>query len=412
MRHPSRWKLILILVLILNLFPFNPSGAAIKSKSAKSVSYLQSKSSDYLDFQSCKLQDAEDIDSPANVYKRDIYNLDPGKPIRVLIFPVDFSDLPGITGYEPSFLKLEESISDYYQAVSQGKMKFKWVQAKAYARLGKSVSEYGAGGRANYVRGAEIIRDAQDLAFKSYDREDFDFFIVAPPKQTKSEQISTSISFLKVDNNYLNGTILAADYWQSNQNWTLPAHEIGHALGLVDLYSLNAAGDVSDGISTYHSQFKYMGFFDLMNWPNGPAPELTAWNRWNLGFLTKDEIRCLPTNSTITLLSPLEEMNKRVKALFIKLDASKLLVIENRNDLGFDQGLPNWAIGVIVYLVDLTKESGAGQLMLIKKESAESKEIFGQALQKGERVKVAGYSIENLEFGKDGALVRVKSLVN
>ena len=102
----------------------------------------------------------------------------------------------------------------------------------------------------------------------------------------------------------------------------------------------------------YLDQFQFLGFFDLMNWPTGPAPELTAWNRWMLGFISDQEIRCISGKTTIESIAPIESDSNSLKSLFIRLSNSELLVIESRASIGFDNKLPDDATGLIVYIVN------------------------------------------------------------
>src|SRR5690606_12284097 len=64
-------------------------------------------------------------------------------------------------------------------------------------------------------------------------------------------------------------------------------HEMGHSLGLPDLYAYpgSAAAEAD--------QFAFTGEFSLMGNIFGQAPELTAIERWMLGWLEDEQVLCL-----------------------------------------------------------------------------------------------------------------------
>ena len=57
---------------------------------------------------------------------------------------------------------------------------------------------------------------------------------------------------------------------------------------------------------------------------------MTAWNRWLIDLIADDQIRCIPTSSTTTLLTPVE-VNGGVKGAVIPLSPTEAIVIEPEN---------------------------------------------------------------------------------
>ena len=56
-------------------------------------------------------------------------------------------------------------------------------------------------------------------------------------------------------------------------------HELGHSMGLPDSYSYEGAGGFTRP-------------FSLMDLINSVAPEFLAWERWQLGWLDDEQVRC------------------------------------------------------------------------------------------------------------------------
>jgi hypothetical protein len=197
--------------------------------------------------------------------------------------------------------------------------------------------------------------DLQDLAMKSFKRENFDIFIAVSPVGTSEDLIATSPAFMP-RNGYWAGNWIGGDYWRDEQKWFYPAHEFGHyVLGLDDL------GEPSpDG----RSSLRPLGHYDIMNSQAGP--EYTAWNRWIGGLIGDDQILCLPSSKTISKLKPIEEVNGLVKGLVIPISKNRVVVIENRAAIGYDSKLPLTSVGVVAYSVDVSIPRSTGPMKLIR----------------------------------------------
>lgn len=369
-------------------------------------SKLSSKVESFRPLSECKTTEEESPNSPSNEFRTGIKNLNSNFPMKALVFNIDFEDRPSKTKNTFEFRYVTDRVSSYYGAMSYGNFKIGWVYSEKPTRMPRTLESYKGGSRSNLVEIARIIRDAQALAFQEYSRKNFDYLIVVPPSTVGSGEISTTLSILYRENELINSTILAADFWKSGQSWTIPAHEIGHALGLLDLYSYVEAERVASHGSPYRTQFRYMDFYDLMNWPTGSAPELTAWNRWQLGFLGSADIRCLPDTFTETRLEALESSVKGVKALIYKVNNFQVIVIENRQPCGFDRALPFSAIGVIVYIVNLREESGNGPLRL-QRPIRDTKEIRYPSLHPRQEVEISGLRIKHVSTLNSRAVVQV-----
>jgi M6 family metalloprotease-like protein len=364
--------------------------------------------SEYRSVAECKLSNEnqnEDVNQSHT--PRKWYLVDTKKTIRILVFTVDFADLVSNSQEAPNFNGLISDFEAFYKSQSNNSLKFSWTVAPKVTRMTKSVQSYGVGARASGDVWS-LYNDIQDLALKTYKREDFDFFIGSAPSSTLREQIASSPAFGTREKNRIPGTYLGGDYWSNGASWTIPTHEFGHSgLGLADLYSFDAS---MLGAAGSAQQFKYMGVYDLMNWASGAGLELTAWNRWIGGLIDDSQMLCLPDSTTVTLLKPLQLLNNEVKGMVIPISKSSAIVIENRAALGFDKALSEGSRGVIAYFVDTKIESGFGPMQVIRKPSSTDVWFTDNALKVGEVLNHKGYSIRVLGSLGNDMYVEVKKV--
>jgi hypothetical protein len=179
-------------------------------------------------------------------------------------------------------------------------------------------------------------------------------------------------------------------------------------MGLADLYNYDAANEAAanPGKNVNDLQFKYMGIFDLMNWAEGAGVELTAWNRWLIDLIGDDQIRCLPTSSTTTLLTPVEA-NGGVKGAVIPLSTTEALVVESRRALRFDKNMGKESEGVLIYKVNTSISSGSGPMRVIGRPGSTDALFRDAPLKLNESRIVDGYTIRVIESGVFGDVVQV-----
>jgi len=364
--------------------------------------------SDYRGINECKLVNKSgNNDVNVSHGTRNWKMLDPSKPIRMLIFSVDFADLVSPSDSAPDFKGLISNFEAFYKSQSNSSLNFTWTISPKFSRMSKTITSYGVGSRsAGSVW--QLNNDIQDLAFKSYNKNDFDFIIGSAPTTTTREQIASSPAFGSGDPKYLGATYLGGDYWSNGSSWTIPAHEFGHfALGIADLYNYDAA---MLGQSGFEQQFKYLGVFDIMNWAGGAGLEMTAWSRWISKLATDSQMLCLPKAVTTTLLKPIEDDGDHVKGLVIPISESQAIVIENRAAKGFDKGLPAGAQGVIAYFVDSSVQSGYGPIQMIRKAGSTNIWFQDNALKSGDSLTYLGYEVKVVGVSGDQYFVEVQKV--
>lgn len=365
-----------------------------------------SSASEYRSISECKLVNkSENNDVNVSHSPRNWKLFDPSKPMRVLIYSVDFPDLVSPSSDAPSFTGLMSSMESFYKSQSNNRLSFSWTISPKFTRMSKTIASYGVGERAS---GSDwkLNNDIQDLAFKTYNKNDFDFFIGSAPTNTTRAQIASSPAFGSSDPKYLGATYLGGDYWSNGSSWTIPAHEFGHfALGIADLYDFQAS---MLGQSGFEQQFKHLGVYDIMNWAGGAGLELTAWSRWIAKLTSDSQMLCLPDAATTTLLRPIEDVGDYVKGLVIPISESQAIVVENRAAKGFDDRLEVRARGVIAYFVDTSVRSGYGPIKMIRKSGSSNIWFQDNALKNGDSLTHLGYSIKVVGQSGDQYFVEVK----
>jgi M6 family metalloprotease-like protein len=148
------------------------------------------------------------------------------------------------------------------------------------------------------------------------------------------------------------------------------AHELGHSMGLPDLYNTGTAlqGNGDD----------FVGPWDLMaegSWnpyndqsARGTSPSHpTTWCKIKLGWITPSKIVQITQssiqgglNATVFLVP--EELQNGTLALRIVLNNGSYYLIEAREKIGYDKGLPS--VGVLFLYCDDSKPSGQGPVRL------------------------------------------------
>ena len=134
--------------------------------------------------------------------------------------------------------------------------------------------------------------------------------------------------------------------------WTVLAHELGHVLGLPDLYT--TAGNGADSV--------YAGPWDPMSSPRGQ--NLLAWHAWSLGWLGSSNVACVYSGTREATLSPIEKPGG-LKALLLP-QGQGVVVIEARQKSGLDAGL--CAQGILVYSVQIDAVPKAAPVRVLGKD--------------------------------------------
>lgn len=365
-------------------------------------------SSSYLNVNQCKLINGSNQISVNQSFQQNPYRVKTTQTIRALILPIDFPDLTGSTNPQADFKPITEGVSDFFASASDGRATFKWTIHPQFLRYPIKVADANLGGRTTNGYG-QFSQEALKLAKQAVDISQFDLIVYAPPLSTSRNQIAVGPAFVANGPDQINATMLDGQAYSSRFPYYMTAHEIGHLMGLADLYNYEGANESAakpGDPNANNFQFKYMGIFDLMNWVGSDGMELTAWNRWLIDLVSDNQIRCLPTTSTATLLTPVG-MKGGVKGAVIPLSSTEAIVIESRRAIGYDVKLGIKSQGALVYKVNTSIRSGYGPMRVVGRTGSDDMLFRDAPLKLNERIVVDGYLIEVIESGNFGDVVRV-----
>ena len=351
---------------------------------------------------SCQLLGQSDSKSLNNGFPRIAERLSTAGEIKALIIPIDFPDVIGVTEPKEAFYSMAKGTDDFYRKQSGELVKFRFEILPNYLRMPFQSTKYNlgtwnAGDPGGYWQAVIAASD------EFVDFSKFDVIYALSPRNIPASSIAYGPAHpFKVttkDGPIRNGTHSGADAYRYllGADWKWMAHETGHLFGLFDLYAEKPLPES-------------FGNWDLMsmNWST-EAIELSAWNRYILGWLNEKSINCIQAedlnNSEIrTSLIPLVEDKTGFRAQFVKLSSSKILVAELRTATGLDNILPSNQ-GVLIYTVDMKLGTMKSGWKVQRRIGSVRSDLTDAALKKGDQVVVDGITIKVLEQTNTSAVI-------
>jgi M6 family metalloprotease-like protein len=331
---------------------------------------------------------------------------------KVAVLAVDFKNLRAKTSPKKDLADVFYALNAFYSSMATKKISFDFVVPDKYFELPMTVEEYSLGG--NFFAGGftqdkiekywSYVRAAIAVADPAVDFTGVQTIIVAGPPGVTNDQIgifvaqaaTASQGFTTNEGTIYNVLIRGNDQNRNLQNW---AHEMGHMLGLNDLRNTeNVGAQKADGV----------GAFDLMG--QYEKTELLVWQRFLLGILNDDQIRCVTSGApTFHWIRPVAEKTNGVKGVVIPLGQYEGLIIESRRSLGYDYGLQSYSSGALVYALDSTIPYRRSPLKIVYPErSIDRENEYDSALHKNESVTYKGWKVTIVETGIFGDVVKVE----
>ena len=228
----------------------------------------------------------------------------------------------------------------------------------------------------------------------------------------------------------------------------LAAHELGHNLGLLDMYPFDASRhELPEAPAEKMWVYSGFGLMGLRSYfladdedprlagvvrnadgssytsylAGAFADEMLAWSRWQLGWLDVSQIRCIITPEATVSLSPVAAAGNEVAMAAVPLSDTEVIVIESRrkigNDAPFEDAHPNgtWtgpsllSEGVLVYTVDASVYSG-GLPLKVAGDAGDGQVDDYPILTAGQSVTVHGYTIAVVSDDGDTHTVTITKL--
>ncbi len=294
---------------------------------------------------------------------------------EVVIIMVDFSDQIGSntkTYYETLYFGgIDGSLNDYYEEISYNQFTLTGeVVGSGWYRSSHTMVYYGADaatGNDNLntqiyelAREAAILAD-DDVDFSQYDTDGNGIVdhlvIVHAGNDQATSHVTNDIwshrwSIPWYNPLYLDGVQISGYTMEAETDKLgMHAHEIGHDIGLPDLYD----GDYVNSFVRYWDLMAYGGYNDGGDHPS----HMMAWSKMQLGWITSSKIVTVDDGDWKTvILDPLELTNGEIQVIKLPITSSTYFLVENRQQIGYDEYLPDE--GIIISYVDETLDNYEG----------------------------------------------------
>jgi len=143
--------------------------------------------------------------------------------------------------------------------------------------------------------------------------------------------------------------------------------------------------------------------------------DLSAWEKWILGFITDSQIHCVnPNQSTTRWIAPSSVKSKEKKLVVIPISQTKGIVLESIRAAGLYYKISKQSEGLLPYVVDLEIVGhGLGMKLILPTNRNPNQPPFflSQApLRVGESVVSNGFKITVVESGNFGDVVKVEKV--
>lgn len=312
---------------------------------------------------------------------------------------VDFPDAVASRTTQSLYDLIAEGAAARFSAFSYGKLTATFAANHEWLRMSRNSTEYGFADGLTFEEHRELLQEAADLA-TTVDFSSTDVLVLVTNPDAAgigfgpAFHASPGFGINVPGGEILNATNSGNDllYW-GGAGWLV--HEVGHNLGLPDLYAYAvSAGDAH----------RHVGEFSQMGLISGRAPEWTGFERWNLGWLDSSQVLCTPSGTFLVPLTPLVGSGPGTRLALVPLTATKLLAIESRRAAGFDSSLTQ--PGLLVYTVDAAVATGAGPIRVLPEDDTDESKL-GRTLTRGQSLTHAGVTITFVATGTTD-LVRIE----
>ena len=379
-----------------------------------------SPNSDLATVNECKIKDAGYFGAIPNNPQRHFVSGFPNYPERANFFnkgtlqfiTIDFSDLPGKRSPAEDLKPVVDFMTEFFTRQSSKPININFRIPDKYIRMPKPVVEYGLGtdffsGNWRPENSFDYAREAIRVTDPYIDFSGASMFAVAVPAEVTRKQIGAFMAqsgepsqIMMTNEGGIYNFLLMAGPNNSPEfellNW---AHEYGHLFGFTD---------IRNTVDVTKQDSSDLGMLDLMN--SALAPELLAWQRFIMGMLNDDQVRCVKDSKALThRIIPVAQPELLTKMVVIPLSEYKAIAIESRRSHGYDQNLGTLNEGVFVYTIDTTISYRYSTMKLIPSPSSTDKQWKRDAAMKvGESIIFEGWKISYVETGSFGDVVKTE----
>lgn len=298
--------------------------------------------------------------------------------VKVLVVGVDFSNARESTTPEQMIKGFNlETVTDFFATSSYGQLNLNFTVASEVVRL--PISDIG-------VNETTIGLETGKALPNNYKLSEYGALLIVTTKNSSYSRSTASVLSIVQNSTgrVTNYSVLAGikpdeSRWLSSP-WRTVAHEVGHLMGLMDLWNRE------DSMAW---QGQTAAPFSLMNtgagW--GYAADFFAWEKWALGWIPDKDVFCLTkdTNDVVINLVNLDAL-QGIRLAVMPISSTKILAVEYRKKSTLDFGIVK--PGALVYTVDVSK--GNFELPIRIAPSAEALQLpFSENIKDYERYKKA-----------------------
>jgi M6 family metalloprotease-like protein len=251
--------------------------------------------------------------------------------------------------------------SRFFATASYGRFRLRVHAVRRWLPMPTASTRYGIrrdwadADRARYLRDAIAVAN-RAVNFRKYAV----VYLVADPDAPGVDSDATKVvnlaSPIHADGVALRRLVTVFEGHPPDRN--VLAHETGHVFDLPDLYYRPPSGSTADWDT-------HVGDWDLMGSQFGLAPDPFAWHKWRLGWLGRNQVRCVTRTARARWydLSPSDAPGapgRGTKLLVVPTGSGTALAIEARGGLGNDARACRK--GVLLYRVRSDVGSGDGPI--------------------------------------------------
>lgn len=313
--------------------------------------------------------------------------------VKWALVPIDFEDIKGDANFKSRINDQMRLLSEWYYTVSEGKFIIEWVVADKWTTLSGKSTDYRVERSDNLDRNQNALKIWKEAISKSdltfdYTGVEVVNFILPLNQNVILETVQgfpwdAAVKEYKTNEVNINAFTIPGVFFttQGREYWSYWAHEYGHSITLAHIGSSRAAGP-------FHP-------LDIMASQDAPAKELSGWLRMLAEWIPDEKIYCQTIDNiqeTTLSLVPLNSFNNGIKIAIIKINDSKILILESRRNTKFSN-LNSVNSGVLAYYYDA--RIGHGEDFFTPVDQAN-----GLFKNKGQKILTDGLTIEIIDSNK------------
>ena len=380
----------------MNFYRFVPYESTVYSGTQ-----ITTPKSELLSTESCKVRKTNN--GPMLGFSSQQANLTPYSKAKFQVVPIETTDYKTSSTPKKDYGHYFELLESWVKNNSDNGSSFEIRIPDKYIAFNKSLKDYKNIDTHNRPtpEGQQFHKDLITAADPFINFSGNDLIIVVVPPQVDQYLLGTNPWGTQVTTQegsfwrFL--TITPFDFangWGPNSGFIGPQlllHEMHHAY--FDF------GDHGDG----------MGGWGLMSLPS--VTDLLGWDKYLAGYYSDQQIRCLPSAKSISLLTPNVAKSQNEKLAVIPISSSKIIVIESVRVGGFNYKLPKSSEGVLVYEINIDEtDYHKGVYLVSTPRGLSTDNKLGAPLRLNETVVSNGYKISVIQTGNFGDIVEVQKI--